>query len=87
MLGTVDLPYSVTAPLGCFNDIVDKPYFDVFYRYDCTVTAEHLIEMCDSAGDTYIRIYTGSVKAGEAVLNAYISRRHRVGRLPPMHAI
>ena len=59
VLGTVDLPFSVTAPLGCFNDIVDKPYFDVFYRYDCTVTAEHLLEMCDSLGDTYLRIYTG----------------------------
>lgn len=58
VLGTVDLPYSVTAPLGCVNDVIDKPYFDVFYRYDCTVTAEHLVEMCDSSGDTYIRIYT-----------------------------
>ena len=57
VLTTADLPYSISAPLGCFNDIVDKPYFDVFYRYDCTVTAEHVLEMCDSPGDTYIRIY------------------------------
>lgn len=53
-----DLPYSVTAPLGCVNDVVDKPYFDIFYRYDCTQTGQHVIDMCDSDGDTYIRIYT-----------------------------
>ena len=23
-----DLPYEVTAPLGCVNDIIDRPYFD-----------------------------------------------------------
>jgi len=55
---TSDLPYSVTAPLGCVNNVIDKPYFDVFYRYDCTVTAEHFIDMCDSAGDAFLRIYT-----------------------------
>ncbi len=54
---TADLPYSITAPLGCFNDEVDKPYFDIFYRYDCTQTGLHHIDMCDSDGDTYIRIW------------------------------
>ena len=52
-----DLPYDVTAPLGCFNDIVDKPYFDVFYRYDATLDGPHLFHLCDSSGDTYLRIY------------------------------
>jgi hypothetical protein len=52
-----DLPYGVTAPLGCFNDVVDKPYFDVFYRFDCTRTGTYLIHMCGSSGDTYLRVY------------------------------
>lgn len=60
VLNSGDLPFSVTAPLGCVNDIVDKPYFDIFYRYDCSVTADHIFDMCDSDGDTYIRIYTGA---------------------------
>ena len=55
---TTDLPFEVSAPLGCLNDIVDKPYFDIFYRFDCTASGTHVIHMCDSAGDTYIRIYT-----------------------------
>ncbi|MCH7813689.1 MAG: hypothetical protein IID40_06675, partial [Planctomycetes bacterium] len=41
VLTSADLPYSVTAPLGCINDVIDKPYFDIFYRYDCTQTALH----------------------------------------------
>jgi hypothetical protein len=52
-----DLPYEVTAPLGCVNDVIDKPYFDVFYRFDCTQTGSYLIHMCGSSGDTYLRIY------------------------------
>lgn len=55
-----ELPYDVTEPLGCFNDIVDKPYFDVFYRFDCQCTGQYTLDMCDSAGDTYLRIYTGA---------------------------
>jgi formylglycine-generating enzyme required for sulfatase activity len=57
---SAELPYSVTAPLGCFNDVIDKPYFDIFYRYDCTQSGIHTISMCDSSGDTYLRIYTGA---------------------------
>ncbi len=30
-----DLPLAITAPLGCVNDIIDRPYFDIFYRFDC----------------------------------------------------
>ncbi|MHC5112169.1 MAG: formylglycine-generating enzyme family protein [Planctomycetota bacterium] len=56
---TADLPFSVTAPLGCVNDVIDKPYFDIFYRFDCQRTAVHFIDMCDSDGDTYLRIYGG----------------------------
>ena len=52
-----DLPYEITAPLGCVNDIVDKPYFDIFYRFDCSRTGTYLVHMCGSSGDTYLRIY------------------------------
>ncbi len=53
-----DLPYEVMAPLGCVNDVIDKPYFDVFYRFQCTVTGTYAVHMCNSSGDTYLRIYT-----------------------------
>jgi len=52
-----ELPYEVTAPLGCFNDMVDRPYFDVFYRFDCTRTGTYLVHMCGSSGDAYLRVY------------------------------
>jgi hypothetical protein len=55
-----DLPYEILWVLGCTNDVVDKPYRDVFFRYDCTVTRDHTLDMCDSSGDTFIRIYTGA---------------------------
>ncbi len=54
---TADLPFEDAGLIGCVNDIVDKPYWDIFYRYDCAVTADHTFEMCDSAQDAYIRIY------------------------------
>ncbi len=52
-----DLPYSVTAPLGCINFMIDKPYFDVFYRFDCTCTGDYTLDMCDTIGDMFLRIY------------------------------
>ncbi len=54
---TADLPFEEAGLIGCVNDVVDKPYWDIFYRYDCAITADHTFEMCDSAQDTYIRIY------------------------------
>jgi len=53
------LPFSHAGLLGCTNDMVDRPYFDVFFRYDCTASGLHEFGLCDSDGDTYIRIYTG----------------------------
>jgi len=57
VFGNADLPYQVTAPLGCVNDVIDRPYFDVFYRFDCSKTGNYLVHMCGSTGDTYLRIY------------------------------
>ena len=56
---TASLPYHDEGLIGCANDVTDKPYWDIFYRYDCTRTATHTFAMCDSDGDTYIRIYSG----------------------------
>ncbi|MEE8170767.1 MAG: hypothetical protein V3T70_09485 [Phycisphaerae bacterium] len=53
-----ELPLSIIGPLGCTNDVVDKPYRDVFYRFDCGCTGYYDLDMCDSAGDTYIRVWT-----------------------------
>jgi len=62
---TEDLPFADTGILGCANDVADKPYWDIFYRYDCTVSGAHTFEMCDSDGDTYIRIYINGCGWGD----------------------
>ncbi len=62
---TADLPYFTSGLIGCVNDVVDKPYWDIFYRYDCFSTGEHTFWMCDSDGDTYIRIYSGGCGWGD----------------------
>jgi len=54
-----DLPFETTGALGCVNDIIDRPYFDVFYRFDCSRSGSYLLDMCGSVGDTYVRVYTG----------------------------
>jgi len=54
---TAQLPFEDDGLIGCVNNVVDKPYWDIFYRYDCAITADHTFEMCDSAQDAYIRIY------------------------------
>jgi len=67
VLTTADLPFVVSAPLGCTNDVIDKPYLDVFYRYDCTQTGHHVFHMCGSPGDTYLRIYRDGCGWGDGV--------------------
>jgi hypothetical protein len=37
-----------------------RPYFSVWYRYDCTVSGSYTFDMCNSAGDTYLKIWTGA---------------------------
>ena len=60
------LPLVTGGLLGCTNDMVDRPYFDVFYRYDCTVSGEYRFDMCGSLGDTYMRIYIDGCGFGPA---------------------
>ncbi len=57
VFSNADLPYQIVAPLGCVNDVIDRPYFDVFYRFDCSQTGTYHIHMCNSSGDTYLRVY------------------------------
>lgn len=52
-----DLPLTIDALLGCENNMVDRPYFDLWYRYDCTVTGDYQFDMCGSTGDSYMRVY------------------------------
>lgn len=54
-----ELPLAIEGVLGCENNMVDRPYFDLFYRYDCTVSGDYMFDMCGSFGDTYMRVYTG----------------------------
>ena len=32
---TDDLPLDTSGIIGCVNNVIDKPYWDIFYRYDC----------------------------------------------------
>jgi hypothetical protein len=57
VFGTHDLPLIHENLLGCDNDVADKPYWDVFFRYDCTTDGAHTFDMCESERDTYLRIY------------------------------
>jgi hypothetical protein len=57
IFSTDDLPYHDEGLTGCVNNMVDRPYYDIFYRYDCTVSGAHTLGMCDSDWDTYLRIY------------------------------
>lgn len=52
-----DLPLTIEGLLGCENNMVDRPYFDLWYRYDCTVTGDYQFDMCGTTGDSYMRIY------------------------------
>lgn len=67
VFSTGDLPFMANEPLACVNDVIDKPYFDSFYRYDCTQTGTHIIHMCDSSGDTYLRVYEDGCGWGDGV--------------------
>jgi hypothetical protein len=61
-----ELPLSHAGLLGCTNDMVDRPYFDVWFRYDCTVSGNYRFDMCGSTGDTYMRLYTDGCGFGPA---------------------
>lgn len=54
------LPLNISAVYGCSDDTIpccDKPYRDIFYRYDCTCTGFYTVDMCNSTADAALRIY------------------------------
>ena len=56
----LQLPLVVNGVYGCTTDTIpnpDMPYFDVFYRYDCTCTGEYTLAMCGSTADAALRVY------------------------------
>jgi len=57
VFSNAQLPLETVMPLGCVNNMIDRPYFDAFFQFDCTKSGTYTIDMCGSTGDTYIRIY------------------------------
>ena len=53
-------PYSTSGVLGCSDDCSGTGYFDVFYSFTPTYTGTYTADMGLSAGDTYMRIFSGS---------------------------
>jgi hypothetical protein len=61
------VPYNTTGTLDAADDCVGQPYQDVFYRYIVATSGSHTIDMCNSAGDTYIKVWrnpTGTCTGG-----------------------
>ncbi len=53
------LPYTDSGVLDATDDCVGRPYFDVFYVLTAPVAGLYTFDMCDSYGDSYIKIWTG----------------------------
>ena len=80
---SVELPYDETGLLlGCDNDVADAPYWDVFFRYDCTVDGEHVISMCDSELDTQLRLWVDGCGFGDGEIVA-VADDECEGQPPP----
>ena len=52
------VPYSDSGILGQSDDCTGRPYFDVFYRLTAPMAGTYTFDMCDSYGDTYMKIWT-----------------------------
>ncbi|MCG8403706.1 MAG: hypothetical protein MI923_00780 [Phycisphaerales bacterium] len=55
-----DLPLNTSGVYGCEDNTIpfsDMPFWDVYYRYDCTCTGFYDVDMCDSTADAALRIY------------------------------
>jgi len=82
---TGDLPFNHADLLGCQNDLVDRPYFDVFFRYDCTTTAEHRLSACGTTGDSYMRLYADACSFLQS--SFWVDDDDSCGELDPMITI
>ncbi|HOY31926.1 MAG TPA: T9SS type A sorting domain-containing protein [Bacteroidales bacterium] len=52
--------FNTSGTLGCSDDCAGRAYNDVFFRFDCTTTGNYTLDMRNSDGDTYMRIFSGS---------------------------
>ena len=76
-----ELPVVIQGILGCANDEVDKPYWDVFYQFDCTETGEYKLGTCDSERDHYMRIWKNGCGWGDG--ESYLEDDDSCGGSPP----
>lgn len=53
-------PYHTSGVLGCTDDCSGTANFDVFYTFTPQYTGSYTADMGLSAGDTYMRIFSGS---------------------------
>ncbi|HNW88844.1 MAG TPA: T9SS type A sorting domain-containing protein [Bacteroidales bacterium] len=60
-------PYTSSGTLGCNDDCSGHGYFDVFYTFTPSVNGSYTADMGLSAGDNYMRIYSGSCCTGTLV--------------------
>ncbi len=62
------LPYSDSGTMGASDDCTDRPYRDVFYVFTAPSAGGYTFDMCNSNGDTYLRIWTdGTCCSGASV--------------------
>ncbi len=52
--------FNTSGTLGCADNCAGIPYYDTFFRYDCTCTGDYTFDMRNSNGDTYMIIWSGS---------------------------
>ena len=77
------IPYSDSGVLGQTDDCAGMPYFDVFYRLTASVSGTYTFNMCNSYGDTYLRIWTG----GTCCSGSSVSDDDACGGLDPQTSV
>ncbi|HNW90180.1 MAG TPA: GEVED domain-containing protein, partial [Bacteroidales bacterium] len=66
-ISSITSSYSASGVLGCIDDCSGLAYHDVFYRFTPQVTGSYTVNMGDSYGDTYMKIYSGTCCTGTLV--------------------
>jgi hypothetical protein len=77
------IPYTDSGVLGQTDDCSGRPYFDVFYRLTASVAGTYIFDMCNSYGDTYLRIWT----SGACCSGSSVSDDDACGGLDPQTSI
>ncbi|MHC4447637.1 MAG: hypothetical protein ACYSXF_07655 [Planctomycetota bacterium] len=52
------LPFTHDGNFGCTHNMLNWPYFDVYFEFTPSETGIYDIDMCGSMGDTALHIYT-----------------------------